>query len=82
MSYAAEFDGAVALGGLYFLIFIGGAVALILWLERKYGAKIRQKKRDREIKTAMLFGLYDGEAQERIAREIIEERRGRDDFEY
>lgn len=68
--------GQATLGGIYILGFIGLVVVLIVVLEKKYGAKIRAKQRDREIETAMRLGMVDGEAQDRIARKIIEEKSG------
>lgn len=74
-------SGGEALGGLYLLILIGGFFALVWWFERKFGAKFRQKQRDNRIEAAMRYGMYDAEAQERIAKKLMEERFGSTDYE-
>jgi hypothetical protein len=65
-----------ALGAIIVLLFIGGPVAIGAFVYYKYGARIEARKRDRQIETYMRLGARDAEAQQRIARQIIQERYG------
>jgi len=65
-----------ALGALIVLVFIGTPIAIGAFVFYKYGPRIEARKRDRKIETYMRLGARDAEAQQRIARQMIQERYG------
>lgn len=73
MSLVSDAD-SVKLGYAYIIGFIGlvgGGVTLLI---TKFSPAYMERKRDREIETAMRMGVRDAEAQQRIGQQIINER--------
>jgi hypothetical protein len=69
-----------ALGALIVLIILGTPVAIGAFVFYKFGPRIEAKKRDRQIETYMRLGVRDAEAQERIGRQIVQERYGNNGY--
>ncbi|HEV2639399.1 MAG TPA: hypothetical protein VGX23_29950 [Actinocrinis sp.] len=60
---------------------IYGIYRLIKWYRKvvvPHMIRIARKKREREIETAMLFGMHDAAATERVAERLINEYQQRD----
>lgn len=67
----------MALLGLFWIVlFISIPVGIAYLIHKMQGGAAGRlaKKRDREIETYMRLGMRDAEAQERIARQIMDER--------
>lgn len=50
------------------------ALGWVAWKIDRWGLKNGRRKRDQEIEAAMRLGMTDAEAQQRVARRIMNER--------
>lgn len=64
------------LGFFFILMFFAIVIAVCWFVLAKVAPRSNARSRDRKIETAMRLGLYDAEAQQRIADKIERERMG------
>ena len=62
------------MGAIFFLLIVAGLFTFGWKIAAKYGPGIQRRQRDRQIETAMRYGMYDAEAQMRVAQKLIDER--------